>query len=98
MYKHRKVGESALHTLYGNCGRKPKYGREVRAAVTSLRDHKQGGSYIRSKLQVRHPELAVPCARTLQRWWSAQGVNSPRGRVEEAKKKDGAKTPTIPGK
>ncbi len=97
-YKYCRQGDAALSTAYKNCGRKSPYGSDVRQAVKKIRDNAQGAGYVRSKLEMQYDNGAIPSARTIQRWWSAEGVSRPRGPVHKRKKKGGAAKSTKPGK
>lgn len=88
--KYKKEGKSALQSNYNNCGVKSTYSSEIREAVQKLRDHKQGGNYIHSKLRLTYSDQGVPSARTLQRWWVKEGTNRLKGRVTKSEKKSGA--------
>lgn len=97
-YKYQKEGESCFKTGYNNCGRKSAYGTTVRDAVAKLRDNQQGSDYIYSKLLVTHPQLAIPSARTLRRWWVKEQTNRKQGKPTETEKKVGVSTATTLGK
>lgn len=88
-YAFKKEGEASLKNKYINCGRNSDYSGTVRSAVKELRDNGQGGSYIRSKLLQKYPQLTIPSERTLQRWWVKEGSNSKKGRPEAVEKKSG---------
>lgn len=97
-YNFLKEGPDSFETKYSNCGIKPYYGKEIRGVVKEIRDNKQGGSYVRSKIIQKHPELEVPSERTLQRWWVSERTNRAKGRPVKKEKKDGAKRPMKDGK
>lgn len=80
-------GEAAFQPDYSRCGRPSPYDEVIRDKADRLRDHRQGGEYIHSKLLIACPGEVVPSARTLQRWWVVQGTARGRGRVEEREKK-----------
>lgn len=86
-YNYKKEGTSAYENKYNKCGRKSEYRGLVRKKVKELRDNRQGGCYIYSKLKQKYPELAIPSARTLQRWWVKEGSNRPKGRPGDYEKK-----------
>jgi len=97
-YKYQKEGESCFKTNYKNCGSRTVYGKTVREAVFKLRDNQQGSSYIHSKLLIEHPNLAIPSARTLRRWWVKEQTNRKKGKPTEGEKRGGANTAITPGK
>jgi len=97
-YKYQKEGTKAYDNNYGNCGKKSSYGEKVRGAVKEIRDNKQGGCYVRSKLIQKHPGLVIPSERTLQRWWVTEQTNREKGRPKKKEKKDGAEPLTKDGK
>ena len=97
-YAYKREGESAFHTKYCNCGKSSLYDSPVRDAVLEIRDNKQGGTYVRSKLKQQHPHLLIPHERTLQRWWASDGSNRTKGRPTDSEKKVGAKNHTKHGK
>ena len=84
---YKRIGEKAYENNYSNSGQRSNYGSKVRAAVKELRDNQQGGCYVRSKLQQKYPDLAIPSERTLQRWWVKEGTNRTKGRPNEYEKK-----------
>ena len=90
-YAYQKNGATALTTKYSNCGAKGRFSQQVRQRVEQLRDNQQGADYIVSKFEARYPDSPCPSVRTLQRWWQAEGTGLKRGRVAEAKKKNGAR-------
>jgi hypothetical protein len=95
---YKKHGEGAFHTNYANCGISSRYGEEVTTAIASIRDNAQGATYVHSKLLQKYPDLAVPTARTIQRWWEKSGTNRTKGRPRKQEKKSGVPKPTIHGK
>jgi transposase-like protein len=97
-YTYLKEGSSAFETKYKNCGRRSPFGHEIRDAVAKIRDNSQGAEYIRSKLEMELNGKRLPCARTIQRWWAAEGSNRLPGRVREQEKRDGLSKSTESGK
>ena len=79
-YAFKKYGEASLCNKYKNCGRNPLYTTSVHDAIKEIRDNKQGGGYVRSKLEQKYPHLAIPSERTLQRWWVSAGTSNEKGR------------------
>ena len=76
--RYRDEGESGLTPRYDRCGRHGlRFERKVhRAALWLKRLHPRwGATLIRTILQDRWPEMAVPSERTLQRWWQEAGLN-----------------------
>ena len=97
-YAYKREGENAFHNKYSNCGKSSPYDSPVRNAVIEIRDNNQGGTYVRSKLKQKHPELVIPHERTLQRWWACEGSNRAKGRPTDTEKKIGAKNHMKHGK
>lgn len=97
-YKYQKEGENSLKTQYKNCGSKTIYGASVREAVDKLRDNEQGSHYIYSKLLITQPNLSIPSARTLRRWWVKEQTNRKQGKPTADEKRDGANTVITLGK
>ena len=97
-YSYKREGEAAFENKYSNCGHNSLYDSFIRHAANEIRDNKQGGTYVRSKLIQKHPELAIPHERTLQRWWVSEGSNRTKGRPSDSEKKVGANKPTKHGK
>ncbi len=85
--QYQENGEAALHTKYGNCGRRSSYDEEVRLKADQIRDGTQGGVYVHCKMLEQYPGEPVPSARTLQRWWKKQGTNREKGRPLTEEKK-----------
>jgi len=67
------------------------YDSKIRASIKEIRDNEQGSTYVRSKLLQKHPNMTIPSARTIQRWWVKEGTNREKGRPMDCEKKDGAK-------
>lgn len=97
-YKYQKEGIKAYDNNYRNCGKKSSYGKKVRGAVKEIRDNKQGGCYVRSKLIQKYPGLVIPSERTLQRWWVGEQTNREKGRPKKKEKKDGVEPLTKDGR
>jgi len=97
-YKYRRQGDAAIGTAYKNCGRRSPYGDDIRDAIKEIRDNTQGAEYVLSKLKMRYDSKLLPCARTIQRWWAAEGASRPRGAVPKREKKGGAGKYTTLGK
>jgi hypothetical protein len=81
--RYLQEGDEGLLTKYHQSGRPSSYGQAVRELVALEKTGEQGAPYIRSVLMEKHPGLDIPHERTLQRWWSAQGINRPKGRPKE---------------
>jgi len=97
--RYQEQGNYAFQTHYKNCGRPRKYGEQTDKLVAKIRDQSQGADYIVSKLHQYYPEQEIPSVRTLQRRWSEQGTNSPKGRpANSPAKKSGPKKSIILGK
>jgi len=86
-YSYKKEGSQAFKTKYSNCGRRSKYGEDVRGLINEIRDNDQGGDYVRSKLGQKHPEKLIPSSRTIQRWWVKEGTNRKKGKPLDIEKK-----------
>jgi len=97
-YAYQKQGDSALLNAYSNCGRQSPFSPAVHIAIDSIRDNGQGAPYVYSKLSKDYPDLLIPKARTLNRWWKQDGTNRARGRRVGRKKKGGPIKPIILGK
>ena len=91
-YGYQKEGKKIYENKYGNCGPKSDYRITVRAAIKEIRDNEQGAYYVHSKLKQKYPKLAIPSARTIQRWWVKEGTNRTKGRPREYEKKMESKT------
>lgn len=81
--RYQAQGEAAFQTNYSNCGRPRTYGEEMDKLVAEVRDNSQGADYVVSNLERYYPEKKIPSTRTLQRRWSEQGTNIPKGRPIE---------------
>lgn len=88
-YAYKKQGAACFTTKYGNCGRISPYQNDVRNLVNKIRDNQQGATYVYSKLKVVNPDLPVPSARTLTRWWVKEQTNRVKGRPKDKEKKIG---------
>lgn len=97
-YSYKKQGTVALTNNYSRCGRLSPFSQSVHQAIEAIRDNNQGSYYVYSKLVKDYSHLDLPKARTLSRWWKAQGTNRKRGRPVSSEKKHGPKKLTIPGK
>ena len=86
-YAFKEHGKTALKNNYSHFGRPSPYTQSVRDAVNKIRDNNQGATYVYSKLIKNHPDLTVPTARTLSRWWKKEGTNRQRGRPVSSEKK-----------
>lgn len=72
-------GEAQLIPALDKCGRKSPYSA-IKELIASEKNGQQGAPYIRSVLQEKYPQQALPHERTIQRWWRLAGENRPRGR------------------
>ena len=97
-YAYKKLGASSLTNNYSNCGKKSTYPTTVKSAVDLIRDNRQGGNYVHSKLLKDYSNLPIPSSRTLTRWWKKEGTNRKRGRPRKNEKKVGQQMPTTLGK
>jgi len=97
-YAYKKQGSTALENNYSRCGRSSPFAQAVHDAVNEIRDNNQGATYVYSKLVKDYPDLVLPKARTLSRWWKKQGINRQRGRPVSSEKKGGQVKLTTPGK
>lgn len=77
--RYKVHGWEGLGADYGQCGRKPSYGPEIKALIAEHKTGDQGAPYIRSLLLEKYPDKQIPHERTIQRWWRSQGLNRPRG-------------------
>lgn len=79
---YRKGGKANLKICYTNCGRHPLIDQTIWKEVKEFltKNDQLGAPIIRSKLLVKHKDLAVPHERTIQRWMKRHGYNQPRGR------------------
>lgn len=76
--RYKRQGLEGLTPDYQNCGRAGPDERELpyRAARYLKRLHPGwGAALIRTKLQLRYPDLALPSVRTLQRWFKRAGLS-----------------------
>lgn len=83
---YKQEGEQAYKNKYSNCGRFSPYGEEIREEIKDIRDNRQGGDYVYSKLVNLHPDKDVPSARTMTNWWQQEGTNRERGRPTDQEK------------
>lgn len=87
--RYQEVGEAAYYPNYEKCGRKTPFDSTIIDSVSSIRDNKQGASYVYSKLLVKHKDQKIPAIRTLQRWWQKSEKSCPKGRPSNEDKKNG---------
>lgn len=97
-YLYKKEGPSMLTNKYCRSGRSSPFSQAVHDAIDEIRDNNQGATYVYSKLVKDYPDLKIPKARTISRWWKKQGVNRQRGRPVSSEKKVGQQKLIIPGK
>lgn len=86
-YAYQKAGDGAYKPNYSNCGRKRIYKADTHRMISEIRDNGQGANYVRSKLLVKYPAVAIPCERTIQRLWKEQGTGRPKGSPTGREKK-----------
>lgn len=77
---YKKLGEEGLKTNYKNCGpKKIKSSYFIyRSSCWLKRLHPTWGApFIIVQLKKRYPDMKLPSARTLQRWFLLEGYNRP---------------------
>ncbi len=80
-----QTGHLCLDTAYDRCGRfSSSYPAFIKRASCFLKYYHRswGADYIIVRLSLKYPQLALPSARTLQRWFAAKGLNK---RVSKAR-------------
>ena len=85
-YRYKKEGDKVFTNNYQNCGQSKSYDKKLRDCCNELRDNKQGGTYVRSKLEKEYSKDKIPHERTIQRWWQEQGLNTKKGRPSNKEK------------
>lgn len=76
-----QVGDSCLMPSYDRCGdRLSRYRGFVQRASCFLKYYHRnwGAEYILARIRRKYPDLSLPSARTLQRWFKAKGLNKSR--------------------
>lgn len=82
---YEQMGPLCLDTAYDRCGRfSSAYPSFIKRASCFLKFYHPnwGADYILVLLRLKYPQLALPSARTLQRWFAAKGLNK---RVSKAR-------------
>ena len=81
--RFEKEGEPSFKTKYHLGGCSSPFGQTVRDKIAEVKDGEQGAPYVRSVLMEKHPDMAVPHERTIQRHWKSKGSNRPKGRPKQ---------------
>ena len=80
------VGDAALDPGYSRCGnRSIRSDAFVYRASCFLKYYHRdwGAEYILTRIRLKYPDLSLPRARTLQRWFVAKGLNKKRLKIRD---------------
>ena len=83
---YEQTGDLCLDTAYDRCGRfTSAYPAFIQRASCFLKYYHPswGADYILVRLGLKYPKLALPSARTLQRWFAAKGLNKARSKSRD---------------
>lgn len=84
--RYDRDGESCLVPGYDRCGQRVSpYSGFIHRASCFLKFYHRGwgAEYILVRLRLKYPNLALPDARTLQRWFVAKGLNKSRSKARD---------------